>query len=329
MQTTSSREPVNFETQMSQAARSPDLCAAVCSALAPIRVSVLVLVALSTLTASGCGRSAEVANPSGTFEAPEIDLAPLLTARVLEVRADEGDRVAAGDTLVVLDTELLKAQREQVAARQAVLAAQSREVAQLETQGRRRLDLAETTLRRTESLNEQGSASKQQLDELRAERDIAKSQLQATRERAAGIVAQGAEVERSLAVFDRQIDDGVVIAPQSGTVLLRTIEPGEVARAGALALRVADLSSLELRVFLEETDLDLVRVGGELPVLVDALEGEPLGGVVSWISDEAEFTPKNAQTRKARAQLVYAVKLTVQNPNGTLHIGMPAAVRIG
>ena len=290
-------------------------------------VSALALFCIAATT--GCGGSDEFANPSGTFEATEIDLAPLLTARVLEVRADEGDDVAAGDTLVVLDTDLLEAQRAQMAARRDVLDAQSKEVAQLEAQARRRLELAETTLHRTEALNQQGSASKQQLDELRAERDIAKSQLQATRERAAGIVAQGTEVERSLDVLDRQIADGVVIAPEDGTVLLRTIEPGEIARTGGLALRIANLSSLELRVFLDETDLDLVRIGGKLPVLVDALEGQQLDGIVSWISDEAEFTPKNAQTRKARAQLVYAVKLTVQNPNGTLHIGMPAAVKIG
>ena len=290
-------------------------------------VSALALFCIAATT--GCGGSDEFANPSGTFEATEIDLAPLLTARVLEVRADEGDDVAAGDTLVVLDTDLLEAQRAQMAARRDVLDAQSKEVAQLEAQARRRLELAETTLHRTEALNQQGSASKQQLDELRAERDIAKSQLQATRERAAGVAAQGTEVERSLDVLDRQIADGVVIAPEDGTVLLRTIEPGEIARTGGLALRIANLSSLELRVFLDETDLDLVRIGGKLPVLVDALEGQQLDGIVSWISDEAEFTPKNAQTRKARAQLVYAVKLTVQNPNGTLHIGMPAAVKIG
>ena len=88
-----------------------------------------------------------------------------------------------------------------------------------------------------------------------------------------------------------------------------------------LLLRQGDHVEIEALVAAADRDLDL---GG-----VDALEGQQLDGVVSWISNEAEFTPKNAQTRKARAQLVYAVKLTVQNPNGTLHIGMPAAVKIG
>ena len=85
---------------------------------------------------------------------------------------------------------------------------------------------------------------------------------------------------------------------------------------------------MELRVFLDEEDLDLVRVGQTLPVLVDALEGEERTGSIIWISSEAEFTPKNVQTREARTQLVYAVKLSLANPDGRLHIGMPAEVRI-
>jgi len=96
----------------------------------------------------------------------------------------------------------------------------------------------------------------------------------------------------------------------------------------AVLLRIADLSRMELRVFLDEEDLDLVRVGQSLPVLVDALEGEELTGRVIWISSEAEFTPKNVQTRQARTQLVYAVKLEVGNLDGRLHIGMPAEVRV-
>ena len=112
----------------------------------------------------------------------------------------------------------------------------------------------------------------------------------------------------------------------AGTVLTRTVEPGEVVPAGRTALRLADLSNLELRIYLEAGDLSRVKPGQELPVRVDALPGSPLTGTVAWIADEAEFTPKNAQTRHARAQLVYAVKLRVANPDGRLHVGMPAEV---
>jgi len=140
--------------------------------------------------------------------------------------------------------------------------------------------------------------------------------------------AEEAKLVAALAVFDRQLEDGILVSPASGTVLVRAVEPGEIALPGATALRIADLSELELRVFLCEENLDLVHLGQRMPVLVDALEGEALEGTVAWISDEAEFTPKNAQTRNARAQLVYAVKLRVGNPDGRLHIGMPAEIRL-
>jgi HlyD family secretion protein len=128
---------------------------------------------------------------------------------------------------------------------------------------------------------------------------------------------------------DRQLQEGVLIAPTAGEILLRSVEPGEVVQPGQACLKIGDLARMELKVYLSETDIDLIKVGGKLPVLVDALNGEPLEGVVSWISSEAEFTPKNAQTRDARTQLVYAIKLRIPNPDGKLHIGMPAELELG
>jgi len=275
-----------------------------------------------------CGGDPQLANPSGTLEATEVDIASVLTARLLEVRAAEGERVAAGDTLLVLDTDLLRRQWAQTAARSEVLTAQRAEAEQVLLQSRRRLELAGITLDRVRKLQEQGSATQQNVDELSAEYDVASSQVQGALDRLAGLTAQKSELQATLAVLDRQIADGVVLSPIDGTVLLRASEPGEVARAGSLGLRLANLTHLELRIFLEAPDLDQVRIGQSLPVLVDALEGRELAGTVVWIASEAEFTPKNAQTRKARAQLVYAVKLRVDNPEGVLHIGMPAAVRL-
>ncbi len=111
-------------------------------------------------------------------------------------------------------------------------------------------------------------------------------------------------------------------------MILRSAEPGETASPGSVLLRLANLGELELRIFLAEEDLARVKLGQELPVLVDALKGDTLKGKVTWISPDAEFTPKNVQTRQARTQLVYAVKLTVPNPDGRLHIGMPAEVKL-
>ncbi len=284
------------------------------------------LLLLALLVAAGCGDGGG-ANPSGTLEATEVDVSPLLSGKVLAVGAKLGDRVARGDTLVVIDTELLELQRAQTEANRRALKAERSVAVETQKQARRNLELAETTLARTTALLVEGTATEQQVDELRARRDVAASQVDAARSRIELLDAEEAKLLAALAVFDRQLRDGVIVSPIDGTVLVRAVEPGETARQGVPLLRVADLATLELRVYLEAEDLDLLRIGQSVPVLVDALEGE-LQGKVVWISSEAEFTPKNAQTRKARAQLVYAVKIRVENGKGKLHIGMPAEVRL-
>jgi HlyD family secretion protein len=285
----------------------------------------LALLPIALTTIGACGRGGPPA-PAGTFETTVVDIAPVLGGRVLAVTRQEGESVAAGDTLIVLDTELIALQRAQSAANQATLRAQRR-VAEAElARSRRQLVLLETTLARTTALRDQGTATGQQVDDLIAQRDVARSGVDAARGRLEAIDAELTHLDSGLAVFDRQLRDGVVVSPLAGTVLTRALEPGEVAAPGRTALRLADLSHLELRVYLEAGDLERVRLGQELPVRVDALAGAPLAGQVTWIAAEAEFTPKNAQTRNARAQLVYAVKLRVANADGRLHVGMPAEV---
>ncbi|MBN1826118.1 MAG: efflux RND transporter periplasmic adaptor subunit [Candidatus Eisenbacteria bacterium] len=279
------------------------------------------------VVAAGC-MGDEKPRPAGTFEAATVDVAPVQSGRTLLVAAEEGERIAAGDTLILLDTDLIGLRRTEAEAGRAGLRAQRAAGAAEIDQAERSLAHLETTRERAGKLRDAGTATDQRVDDLTAERDMARSRLAAARARVEAIDAEGKRLDAALAVFDRQIRDGVIVSPVSGTVLARALEPGEVAVAGRTALRVADLSEMELRIYLEAIDLDRVRVGDELPVLADALPGERLVGRVSWISDEAEFTPKNAQTRNARAQLVYAVKLRVPNPEGRLHVGMAAEVRI-
>lgn len=288
------------------------------------RLILLSLPVLAMMTV-GCQRGTPPA-PSGTFETTVVDIAPLMGGRVLQVTCREGEQVVAGDTLIVIDAELIALQRAQTAANQATLLAQ-RQVAEADlVKARRQLALLETTLARTSLLRDQGTATVQQVDELVAQRDIARAGIDAARGRLAALAAELVHLESGLAVLDRQLRDRVVLAPLTGTVLTRALEPGEVAAPGRTALRLADLTELELRVYLGIGELERVKPGQKLPVRVDALPGATLEGTVAWIADEAEFTPKNAQTRHARAQLVYAVKLRVTNADGRLHVGMPAEV---
>ena len=288
-----------------------------------ITAGILILAATALLI--GCGGARET-NPSGTLEATEVDVAATLAGRVRDVRAKLGDAVRANDTLVVLDTELLALQRAQTEAGRASLQAQRKAAGDALSQARENLSLLETTLSRLNTLHEQGSVTAQQLDEAQTKRDVAAMQVSAGRHHVDALAAEETKLEAALAVFDRQLRDGVILSPVSGTVILRNIEPGEVAAPGAALLRMADLTMLELRVYLGEGELDRVKIGRTIPVIADALPNDTLQGTVTWVSSEAEFTPKNAQTRDARAQLVYAVKVHVANADGALHIGMPAEI---
>lgn len=291
-----------------------------------LRRSLVAGLALALL--AGCsGR--EEARPSGVFEATEIRLSPALAGRIVDLRADEGAAVAAGDTLLVLDGDLARLERARTATSLATLAARRLRAADGLQEAEAAAGLAERSHRRLQALREQGSASEQQLDEAATALERARQALSGLRHELAALDAERASVEAGLAVQDRRLEDLVLVAPSAGTVLERYAEPGEWIVPGQAALRLADLGSLELRFYLGETDLGLVRLGQELAVSVDTFPGESFAGRVAWISSEAEFTPKNVQTREARSQLVYAVRAAVANPAGRLAIGMPADVRPG
>ncbi|MDP2359963.1 MAG: HlyD family efflux transporter periplasmic adaptor subunit [bacterium] len=278
------------------------------------------------LLAVGCGGKAGGGRPAGSLEATDLRLAPSLAARVLEVRAVEGGVVAAGDTLVVLDLSLQQLQRAQSAAGLATLAARLKRANDGGREAETALQLAERTLERVTALHAAGSATDQLLDETRAQRDQWVARRLAATHEGEALAAERLALEATLAVQDRLLADAVLTAPGPGTVLERYAEPGEWLAPGQPALLLADLSHLELRFYLGAPELGLVRPGLALQLEVDAFPGESFPATVSWVSSVAEFTPRNTQTREARAQLVHAVRATVENPAGRLLIGMPAEV---
>lgn len=120
-----------------------------------------------------------------------------------------------------------------------------------------------------------------------------------------------------------------IYAPASGVVLVRAAEPGEVAPVGSTLLVVGDLRALTLTVYVPEERVGLVQLGQTYPVSVDSFPGQTFPGRVTRIANQAEFTPRNVQTVAGRKNTVYAVRLSLDNPNLALKPGMPADVRLG
>ena len=135
-----------------------------------------------------------------------------------------------------------------------------------------------------------------------------------------------AQAQANLDLLNAQMDKLEVEAPQDGVILTRNIEPGEYVQPGAAAISMADISTLTITVYVPEDRYGQIALGQNASVSVDSFPGTKFSGVVSYISDQAEFTPRNVQTVEGRSSTVYAVKLKVNDPQGKLKPGIPADV---
>ncbi|HQL38185.1 MAG TPA: efflux RND transporter periplasmic adaptor subunit [Anaerolineaceae bacterium] len=299
---------------------------------------------------------------SGTIEALEVRIAPELGGRVVEVFAGEGQMVQAADVLIRLDDSLLQAQRVQAentwqaalssaeAARaslallqagpsdgQLAVAQAGVNLAQVSYDAAR---LAYEDLPGAMQDTAGGRELKAKMDAAEASLDSARAQynllavgarpeqVDAARAQVEAAENQAAAAEAALAVLDVQIQKLTLTAPADGVVLTRIVEPGELAVMGSTMLVLARLDPLTLTVYVPEDEYGTLLLGQELEVTVDSFPGEVFPGKVTHIADQAEYTPRNIQTIKSRKVTVFAVQLTLSNPDGRLKPGMPASVSL-
>jgi HlyD family secretion protein len=242
---------------------------------------------------------------------------------------DDGVKLDSGAAVGVVDTLQLALERNQLLSQRSASGSRAKEaanqVAVLEAQH----EISERSYNRTQRLHEQEAATAQQLDA--AERDFrtlgdqieaAKAQEEAARHDVGSTAARIAQIE-DLMRRSRLAN------PRRGTVLTTYVEAGEYVQKGQPLYKLAVLDSMELRAYVTQPQLSQIRIGQSAEVTFDAGKDtrKTVSGKVTWIASEAEFTPTPVQTREERADLVYALKIMVPNPEGALKIGMPADVR--
>ncbi len=320
--------------------------------LIPIVVGLAVVVlGIYLVVRNGGADDALVA--SGTVEATEAALGFQAPGRIQRVVPNEGDRVRAGDTLAWLDRAELEARRAQAAAQraaaQAMLAeleagARSEELAQAREAARAALERytdAQRDFERVQRLLQGGAVSQEAYDKAKLALDVATSQrdqaaeqlkLVATGPRPERIAAQRAAVaqgEAAVRQAEAALANAVITAPFDGVVTVRDREPGETVGAGAPVLTVMNLADRWVRIYIREDRIGAVQIGQPAVIRADTYRGKEYGGAVSFISSEAEFTPRNVQTTEERVKLVYAVKVRISgDPTNDLKPGMPADVRL-
>lgn len=296
---------------------------------------------------------------SGTIEATQAKLSFQVPGRVAKVNVQEGQSVKKDQIIAQLDREEYEARYEQASANLAkakkskqqletVLGINKKtmpaEVARAEASVKTAADNlrdAEKNYQRFEELFKKGVVTEKERDTLKLNFDVAKSRL--TEAESVLKLAQGnlgridaakQDVETAIPQIDAtkaslkqasiQLDYTQLKAPMDGVVTSRNIEPGETVTPGREVITISDLSRVDLKIFIDETQIGKVKPNQEVEVTVDTFPGKVYTGVVSFISPEGEFTPKIIQTKKERVKLVYLVKISIANPNFELKSGMPA-----
>ncbi len=311
-------------------------------------LAILSVAPLLSLLAGSCARPARGISASGTIEATEVRVSAKVGGEILELSVEEGNRVARGQTLARIDHEALDLQLEQARAgvvlAEAQLAlllkgARSEDIQQAQEaliQAEENLRLARDDAERMKGLLASGSATTKQADDASARFVVAQAQYntaaQALRKlqnlaRPEEVQAARARVDQaraSVRLLEKSVADAEVSSPRDALVTQRLVEPGELVAPGTILLVLADLSQVDLEVFVSEPDLGRVSLGQPVSVRIDGPPPNSFTGKISSISSEAEFTPKNIQTRQERVKLVYGVKIQIENPQGILKAGMPA-----
>jgi len=302
---------------------------------------------------TGCGSNdSSGLSLSGTVEARETTLSFQVNGRIERLLVDEGEQVEQGQEVAglvpddyVLAVKRASAEVDAAGATLAALQAGSRkqEIKVAEAtlqQARAEQRYAEEEVQRVRSLIAKNLASKEQRDQAQLKLDVAKSavrraqqQLQLLREgpRQEDIdkaKAQLAALRSAQQTAERQQHYTHLVSPVSGSITLRQAEAGEMVGAGQPVFKVAQLTRPWVRAYINETDLARVHLGQMASVTVDGLPDKTFKGKLSFISPKAEFTPKSVETRDLRVDLVYRVKIDLEDPERILKLGMPADVKL-
>ena len=280
--------------------------------------------------ATSCGTEAEF-DAQGTFEATEVVVSSEATGRILNFEVEEGMAVEANKMVGAIDSVQLHLQRKQLVAQQSALLGSRPDVKKQVAALREQIAKQNEELRRVENMLKDGAATKKQKDDIEAQIKILERQLDATLstldKNTSTINNNSAALEAQIAALDDRISKCRIISPVGGIVLVKYAEAGELASVGKPLMKIADLDNIYLRAYFTSDQLAKVNLGDEVKVVADfgGEERYDYTGRVAWISSESEFTPKTIQTKDSRANLVYAVKIAVEN-DGRLKIGLVGEV---
>lgn len=284
-----------------------------------------ILTFTSIVLLSGCKSDRITPDAYGNFEATEISVSAEQSGQIIRFDAEEGTQIRQGQVLGYIDTAALHLEKRQLYTKAEMIRAKSPGIAsQIEVLYEQR-EAVDRDITRFAKLAESGAAPQKTVDDLRDQKSVLDKRIDEVRSHNLPVARELDVNQRQIALVNNKMENAVIVAPTTGTVLLRIADAGEWAMPGTPLFQMADLSVLTLRAFVEAPELTKIAIGDSVTVRIDDDKDgyRYMKGAIARIANKAEFTPKTIQTKKERTDLVYAVQIRVANPEGILKIGMP------
>jgi len=286
------------------------------------------LIIIAAVLLAGCKNKADKADAFGNFEATEVIISAETNGRILQFDPVEGVLVEKGTTIALVDTTVLHLQKAEIDANMKSVTTRINSInAQNDILNQQIMNL-DVNIKRTGKMLKDDAATQKQLDDLTGQVAVFQKQIAANYTQKESVTADLTVSESKKSTLNEQIRRSSVLSPLNGTIIEKYSEAGEITAAGKQLVKIADLSVMKLKVYVSGAQLGTIKIGKQCTVRIDnGKKGyTSFPGIISYISDKAEFTPKIIQTKEERVILVYAVDIEVKN-DGTLKSGMPGEAK--
>ncbi len=298
------------------------------------KINRILLIAATLSILSSCNRNKFEHDASGTFEATEVIISSEVSGKLEQFNVTEGDLLSNGQYLGYIDSTQLYLKKLQLLTAQKAVSARRPNISVQISATKEQIQKAELEKARVERMFKANAATQKQVDDANSQLQVLKGTLDAQINSLSTSVnslnEESMSYELQIAQVQDQIDKCKIINPVEGTILNKYAENKEIVIPGKPLYKIADTKNLFLRAYIVSDQLEKVKLGETVTVFINfGKETKSYQGKISWVSDKAEFTPKTIQTKDERQNLVYAVKVAVENTDGLIKIGMYGDVNFG
>ena len=279
------------------------------------------------LLAVACNNNDRLADAYGNFEVEETTISAQASGELLVFDIEEGIQLKANQQIGVIDSTSLVIQKSEVMANiNSVIISKTSVAAEQNILSSEMANLTRE-LKRVKKLLESEAATQKQLDDLEGNIVVLKSRMSAINSKYATIDAQANALFAKIDLINEQISRCQIMNPFQGMVLTKLARTNELVAPGRALYKIADMSKIYLKAYISEPQLATIKQGQPVTITIDYQDGQKeMPGTITWVSAESEFTPKIIQTKEERVNLVYAIKVAVDN-DGYLKLGMPGEAK--